>query len=454
MLKLPIYMDNNATTPMDPRVLEAMMPYLREDFGNAASRNHAFGWKAEAAVELARKQVASLIGASDKEIVFTSGATESDNLAIKGVVEFYKDKGDHIITLKTEHKAVLDTCKRLERVRQERLDDLKVLRLMQLTGGPVSRDNVTELSIKHDLDNDAVYRQWAELPTGGARVTYLEVEKDGRVDLAKLEAAMTDKTILVSIMLANNEIGTVQPVAEIGKLCRQRGILFHCDAVQGVGKVPFNVEEMKVDLASISAHKMYGPKGVGALYVRRKPRVRIAPIIDGGGHERGMRSGTLNVASIVGFGKAAELAQQEMADEAVRLTRLREKLRKGIMDKLDLVTVNGSMEHRLPGSLNISFAYVEGEALMMAIKDVAVSSGSACTSASLEPSYVLRACGVEEELAHSSIRFGLGRFNTEEEVDFVIKLMVDKVNRLREMSPLYEMAKEGIDLKSIEWTAH
>jgi cysteine desulfurase len=454
MLKLPIYMDNNATTPMDPRVLEAMMPYLREDFGNAASRNHAFGWKAEAAVELARKQVASLIGASDKEIVFTSGATESDNLAIKGVVEFYKDKGDHIITLKTEHKAVLDTCKRLERVRQERLDDLKVLRLMQLTGGPVSRDNVTELSIKHDLDNDAVYRQWAELPTGGARVTYLDVEKDGRVDLKKLEAAMTDKTILVSIMLANNEIGTVQPVAEIGKLCRQRGILFHCDAVQGVGKVPFNVEEMKVDLASISAHKMYGPKGVGALYVRRKPRVRIAPIIDGGGHERGMRSGTLNVASIVGFGKAAELAQQEMADEAVRLTRLREKLRKGIMDKLDLVTVNGSMEHRLPGSLNISFAYVEGEALMMAIKDVAVSSGSACTSASLEPSYVLRACGVEEELAHSSIRFGLGRFNTEEEVDFVIKLMVDKVNRLREMSPLYEMAKEGIDLKSIEWTAH
>jgi cysteine desulfurase len=454
MLKLPIYMDNNATTPMDPRVLEAMMPYLREDFGNAASRNHEFGWKAEAAVELARKQVAALIGASDKEIVFTSGATESDNLAIKGVVEFYKDKGDHIITLKTEHKAVLDTCKRLERVRQERLDDLKQLRLMQLTGGPVSRDNLTELSIKHDLDNDAVYRQWAELPTGGARVTYLEVEKDGRVDLAKLEAAMTDKTILVSIMLANNEIGTVQPMAEIGKLCRSKGILLHCDAVQGVGKVPFDVEAMKVDLASLSAHKMYGPKGVGALYVRRKPRVRIAPIIDGGGHERGMRSGTLNVASIVGFGKAAELAQHEMADEAARLTRLREKLEKGILAQLDMVTVNGSREHRLPGNLNISFAYVEGEALMMAIKDVAVSSGSACTSASLEPSYVLRACGVEEELAHSSIRFGLGRFNTEEEVDFVIKLMVDKVNRLREMSPLYEMAKEGIDLKSIEWTAH
>ncbi|WP_395844858.1 IscS subfamily cysteine desulfurase [Archangium violaceum] len=453
-MKLPIYMDNHATTPMDPRVLEAMMPYLREDFGNAASRNHAFGWKAEAAVEQARKQVAALIGASDKEIVFTSGATESDNLAIKGVVEFYKDKGDHIITLKTEHKAVLDTCKRLERVRQERLDELKLLRLGQLTGAPVSRDNLAELSIKHDLDNDSVYRQWAELPTGGARVTYLEVEKDGRIDLKKLEAAMTDKTILVSIMLANNEIGTVQPIAEIGKLCRQKGILFHCDAVQGIGKVPFNVEQMNVDLASLSAHKMYGPKGVGALYVRRKPRVRIAPIIDGGGHERGMRSGTLNVASIVGFGKAAEIAQQEMADEAGRLLRLREKLRKGITEQLDMVTVNGSLEHRLPGNLNISFAYVEGEALMMAIKDVAVSSGSACTSASLEPSYVLRACGVEEELAHSSIRFGLGRFNTEEEVDFVIKLMVDKVNRLREMSPLYEMAKEGIDLKSIEWTAH
>jgi cysteine desulfurase len=454
MLKLPIYMDNHATTPLDPRVLEAMMPYLREDFGNAASRNHPFGWKAEAAVEQARKQVAALIGASEKELVFTSGATESDNLAIKGVVEFYKEKGDHIITLKTEHKAVLDTCKRLERIRQERLDELKLMRLAQLTGAPVSRDHLAELSIKHDLDNDTVYRQWAEMPTGGARVTYLDVEKDGRIDLKKLEAAMTDKTILVSIMLANNEIGTVQPVAEIGKLCRQKGILFHCDAVQGIGKVPFNVEEMNVDLASITSHKMYGPKGVGALYVRRKPRVRIAPIIDGGGHERGMRSGTLNVAAIVGFGKAAEIARLEMADESARLLRLREKLRKGITDQLDMVTVNGSLEHRLPGNLNISFAYVEGEALMMAIKDVAVSSGSACTSASLEPSYVLRACGVEEELAHSSIRFGLGRFNTEEEVDYVIKLMVDKVNRLREMSPLYEMAKEGIDLKSIEWTAH
>ncbi len=454
MMKLPIYMDNHATTPLDPRVLEAMLPYLKEDFGNAASRNHAFGWKAEAAVEKARQQVAELIGASEKEIVFTSGATESDNLAIKGVVEFYKDKGDHIITLKTEHKAVLDTCKRLERVRQERLDELKMLRLSQLAETDVTQDNFAALSLQYDIEKDETYRKWAARPTGGARVTYLDVEKDGRVSLEKLAAALTDKTILVSVMLANNEIGTVQPIAEIGKLCRSRGVLFHCDAVQGVGRVPFDVEKMQVDLASLSAHKMYGPKGVGALYVRRKPRVRIAPIIDGGGHERGMRSGTLNVASIVGFGKAAELARLEMPEESARLLRLREKLRKGIMDELDLVTVNGSMEHRLPGSLNISFAYVEGEALMMAIKDVAVSSGSACTSASLEPSYVLRACGVEEDMAHSSIRFGIGRFNTEEEVDYVIRLMVEKVSRLREMSPLYEMAKEGIDLKSIEWTAH
>ena len=454
MLKLPIYMDNHATTPLDPRVLEAMMPYLREDFGNAASRNHAFGWKAEAAVDLARKQVAALIGASDKEIVFTSGATESDNLAIKGVVEFYKDKGDHIVTLETEHKAVLDTCKRLGRVRQERLDELKRMRLAQLTGKLVTQDEVATLAIKHDLDNDAVYQQWALQPTGGARTTELSVLKDGRVDLAQLEAAITDKTILVSIMFANNEIGTVQPIAEIGKLCRRKGVLFHCDAVQGIGRVPFNVEEMNVDLVSISAHKMYGPKGVGALYVRRKPRVRLQPLIDGGGHERGMRSGTLNVASIVGFGKASEIARQEMADESTRLLRLRERLRKGLMSQLDMVTVNGSMEHRLPGNLNVSFAHVEGESLMMSIKDVAVSSGSACTSASLEPSYVLRACGVEEDMAHSSIRFGLGRFNTEEEVDYVIQLMVDKVSRLREMSPLYEMAKEGIDLKSIEWKPH
>jgi cysteine desulfurase len=453
-MKLPIYMDNHATTPLDPRVLEVMLPYLREDFGNAASRNHAFGWKAEAAVEKARKQVAELIGASDKEIVFTSGATESDNLAIKGVIEFYKDKGDHIITLKTEHKAILDTCKRLERIRQERLDELKMLRLSQLAETDVTQDNLAELAAKYRIEEDELYQRWAARPTGGARVTYLDVEKDGRVSLEKLAAAITDKTVLVSIMFANNEIGTVQPIAEIGKLCRERGVLFHCDAVQGIGKLPFNVEELKVDLASISAHKMYGPKGVGALYVRRKPRVRIAPIIDGGGHERGMRSGTLNVAAIVGFGAAAEIARLDMAEESARIFRLREKLRTGIMGQLDMVTVNGSLEHRLPGNLNISFAYVEGEALMMAIKDVAVSSGSACTSASLEPSYVLRACGVEEEMAHSSIRFGIGRFNTEEEVDYVLRLVVDKVRKLRDMSPLYEMAKEGIDLKSIEWTAH
>ncbi|MFB1482541.1 IscS subfamily cysteine desulfurase [Corallococcus sp. RDP092CA] len=453
-MSLPIYMDNHATTPLDPRVLEAMLPYLREDFGNAASRNHAFGWKAEAAVEKARRQVADLIGASEKEIVFTSGATESDNLAIKGVIEFYKSKGDHIITLKTEHKAVLDTCKRLERVRQERLDELKLLRLGQLAERDVTPEEVPELAAKLNLDADETYKKWAELPTGGARVTYLDVERDGRVSLEKLAAAMTPKTVLVSIMFANNEIGVVQPVAEIGKLCRERGILFHCDAVQGVGKVPFDVEKMNVDLASISGHKMYGPKGVGALYVRRKPRVRIAPMVDGGGHERGMRSGTLNVASIVGFGAAAEVAKQELSEEAARLFRLRERLRTGILEQLDMVTVNGSLEHRMPGSLNLSFAYVEGEALMMSIKDVAVSSGSACTSASLEPSYVLRALGVEEDMAHSSIRFGLGRFNTEEEVDFVIRLVVDKVRKLRDMSPLYEMAKEGIDLKSIEWTAH
>jgi cysteine desulfurase len=407
MLKLPIYMDNHATTPLDPRVMEVMLPYLREDFGNAASRNHAFGWKAEAAVEWARKQVAELIGASEKEIVFTSGATESNNLAIKGVFEFYKDKGDHIITLKTEHKAVLDTCKRLERVRQERLDELKLLRLSQLAERDVAQEELAELATKYKLEEDATYQKWAARPTGGARVTFLDVEKDGRVSLEKLAAAITDKTVLVSVMLANNEIGVLQPIAEIGKLCRERGVLFHCDAVQGLGKVPFNVDEMNVDLVSITAHKMYGPKGVGALYVRRKPRVRIAPQLDGGGHERGMRSGTLNVAGIVGLGQAAELCRKEMAEESARILSLREKLRNGLMSQLDMVTVNGSLEHRLPGNLNVSFAFVEGEALMMAIKDVAVSSGSACTSASLEPSYVLRACGVEEDLAHSSIRFGI-----------------------------------------------
>jgi cysteine desulfurase len=454
MVKLPIYLDNHATTPLDPRVLEAMMPYLKDDFGNAASRNHVFGWKAEAGVEKARKQVAELIGASDKEIVFTSGATESDNLAIKGVVEYYRQKGDHVITLQTEHKAVLDTCKRLERQRQERIDELKLLRLADLAKADITPEQVSELEKKFDLEKDETFQRWLSKINVGARVTYLGVKKDGLVDLDELRAAITDKTVLVSIMLANNEIGVVQPVEEIGRLCREKGVLFHTDAVQGVGKVPFDVNRANVDLASLSGHKLYGPKGVGALYVRRKPRVRIAPIIDGGGHERGMRSGTLNVASIVGFGKAAELAKQEGEQEAERLNALRERLREKLFQHLDLIQLNGSLEHRLPGNLNVSFAYVEGEALMMAIKDVAVSSGSACTSASLEPSYVLRAVGVEEDLAHSSIRFGIGRFNTEEEIDYVAKLVIDKVNKLREMSPLYEMAKEGVDLKSIEWAAH
>ena len=453
-MSLPIYMDNHATTALDPRVLEAMLPYLREDFGNAASRNHAFGWRAEAAVEQARAQVAALIGAQPNEIVFTIGATESDNLALKGVAEFYRTKGDHIVTLKTEHKAILDTGKRLERMRQDRLEELKLLRLMELTGGEVKPEDVDALAQQYKLDQDPLLQRWAKAVRTGASVTYLDVRRDGRVDLEALEAALTDRTILVSVMLANNEIGTVQPLEEIGALCRSRGILFHTDAVQGVGKVPFDVERMKVDLASITAHKLYGPKGIGALYVRRKPRVRIAPIIDGGGHERGMRSGTLNVAGIVGFGKAAELARVEMPTESARILSLRERLRATLDRELDMVTLNGSLEHRLPGNLNVSFAYVEGEALMMAIKDVAVSSGSACTSASLEPSYVLRALGVEEDMAHSSIRFGLGRFNTEAQVDAVARLVVDKVRKLREMSPLYEMAREGIDLKSIAWTAH
>ncbi|HEY6477635.1 MAG TPA: IscS subfamily cysteine desulfurase [Polyangia bacterium] len=403
-MKLPIYMDNHATTPVDPRVVEAMLPYFTEIFGNAASRSHPFGWTAEKAVEKARDQVGALIGASGKEIVWTSGATESDNLALKGAAEFNKDRGNHIITAETEHKAVLDTCKRLEKE--------------------------------------------------GFDVTYVPVEQDGRVSPAAVKAAMTDKTILVSIMLANNEIGTVNPVDEIGAVVKERGALFHIDAVQGVGKIPFDVNKARADLVSISAHKMYGPKGVGALYVRRKPRVRITAQIDGGGHERGMRSGTLNVPAIVGFGKAAELCQAEMATEAKRLLALRERLREGIQSQVTDTFVNGSMEHRLPGNLNISFAYVEGEAMLMGLKDIAVSSGSACTSASLEPSYVLRSLGVAEEMAHTSIRFGLGRFNTEEEVDFVIKTVVGKINKLRELSPLYEMAQQGIDLKSIQWAAH
>jgi cysteine desulfurase len=406
-LKLPIYMDNAATTPVDPRVLDTMLPYFTEKFGNAASRSHAFGWVGEEAVEYAREQLAKLIGASsEKEIVFTSGATESDNLAIKGVANFYSSKGNHIITCKTEHKAVLDTCKRLEKQ--------------------------------------------------GYSVTYLQPDTKGLVDPEAVRAAITDKTILVSLMLANNEVGTVHPIAEIGKVTREKGVLLHCDAVQGVGKIEFDVDKMNVDLASISAHKMYGPKGVGALYVRRsKPRVRIVAEVDGGGHERGARSGTLNVPGIVGFGKAAELALKEWKDDAVRVHALRERLRAKLFGALEQVHLNGADDpYRLPGNLNVSFSFVEGEAMMMAIKDVAVSSGSACTSASLEPSYVLRALGVEEELAHSSIRFGLGKFNTEEEVDYVAGLVIRQVERLRDMSPLYEMHREGIDIKSIQWSAH
>jgi len=403
-IKLPIYMDNHATTPMDPRVLEEMLPYFMEKFGNAASRNHAFGWTAEEGVETARERVAKLVGATAKEIIFTSGATESDNVAIKGVAEMYKEKGNHIITAVTEHKAVLDTCKRLEKY--------------------------------------------------GYRVTYLPVQKDGLVDLDELKSAMTDKTILVTIMAANNEIGVLQPWTEIGKLCHERGIIFHTDATQAVGKVPVDVIKQNIDVMSISAHKMYGPKGVGALYVRRKnPRVQISAIIDGGGHERGMRSGTLNVPGIVGLGKACALASEEMAGESAHLAALRERLKDRIMSRLDEVYVNGSMEHRLPGNLNISFAYVEGESLLMGINDIAVSSGSACTSATLEPSYVLKALGTGDDLAHSSIRFGIGRFNTEAEVDYVADRVVETVQRLRELSPLYEMAKEGIDLKSVKWAA-
>jgi cysteine desulfurase len=402
MLKLPIYMDYHATTPVDPRVLDAMLPYFTRLFGNAASRNHKYGWEAEEAVDKARQQIANLIGANAKEIIFTSGATESDNLAIKGVAQMYRDKGDHIITVVTEHKAVIDTCKRLEK--------------------------------------------------DGFRVTYLPVGKDGLIDLGQLRDAMTDKTILVSVMMANNEIGVVQPIAEIGALTRERGILFHTDAVQAAGKVPLDVNALRIDLASLSAHKMYGPKGVGALFVRRRnPRVLCAPIIDGGGHERGMRSGTLNVPGIVGMGQAAELCQQEMTAEMVRVGALRDRLNRKLHEGLDQVFINGSMEHRLPNNLNISFAYVEGESLLMGMSDIAVSSGSACTSASLEPSYVLKALGTGDDLAHSSIRFGLGRFNTEEEVDYVADKVVSVASRLREMSPLYEMVKEGLDLSKVHW---
>jgi cysteine desulfurase len=402
---LPIYMDNHATSPMDPRVLEAMLPYFSQKFGNAASRNHSFGWEAEQAVENAREQIAKLIGATAREIIFTSGATESDNLAIKGIAEMYKERGNHIITQVTEHKAVLDTCKRLEKY--------------------------------------------------GYRVTYLPVKADGLIDMEDLRRAIDDKTILVSIMFANNEIGTIQPVAEIGKLCHEKGVIFHSDGVQALGKIPIDVNAMNIDVLSLTAHKLYGPKGVGALYVRRRnPRVQVSALNDGGGHERGMRSGTLNVPGIVGFGKACEIAGQEMATEAARLQKMRDYLRHKLESALDYVEVNGSWEHRLPGNLNMSFVYVEGESLLMGINDVAVSSGSACTSATLEPSYVLKALGLGDDVAHSSIRFGLGRFNNQAEVDYVADKVIGIVKKLRELSPLYEMVKEGIDLSKIEWAAH
>jgi cysteine desulfurase len=398
-------MDNHATTRMDPRVFDAMKPYFMEIYGNAASRNHSYGWEAEEAVEKARKQIGDLIGATGKEIVFTSGATESNNLAIKGVAQMYAEKGNHIITQVTEHKAVLDTCKHLEKE--------------------------------------------------GVRVTYLPVKKDGLIDLDQLRDAITDKTILISIMYANNEIGVVQPIAEIGAIAKEKGILFHSDGVQAVGKIPVNVIADKVDLLSLSGHKFYGPKGVGALYVRRRnPRVQLTAQMDGGGHERGMRSGTLNVPSIVGLGEASAIAKAEMAEESKKLQYLRDKLKDSILNNLDEVYINGTMEHHLPHSLNLSFAYVEGESLLMGINDIAVSSGSACTSATLEPSYVLKALGAGDDLAHSSIRFGLGRFNTEEEVDYVAGKVVDVVRKLRELSPLYEMAKEGVDLSKMQWVAH
>ena len=404
-MKLPIYMDNHATTPLDPRVLDAMMPYFTEKFGNAASRNHTFGFEAENAVENARKQVASLIGADHREIVFTSGATESDNLAVKGVAAMYREKGNHIITCVTEHKAILDSCKHLEKE--------------------------------------------------GYKVTFLPVSDKGLVSLDDLRAAITDQTILITIMTANNEVGVIQDIQAIGKIARERGIIFHTDAVQAIGKIPFNVNDLNVDLASLSAHKMYGPKGVGALYVRRRnPRVLLTPIIDGGGHERGMRSGTLNVPGIVGFGKAAQIAQEELDKETAEMFRLREKLRTTLERELDEVYINGDLKKRLPGNLNMSFAYVEGESLLMGINDVAVSSGSACTSATLEPSYVLKALGLGDDVAHSSIRFGLGRFNTQAEVDYVAAKVIDIVKKLRELSPLYEMVKEGIDLTKIEWQPH
>jgi len=404
-MKLPIYIDNHATTPLDPRVLDAMLPWFTEKFGNAASRNHSFGWEAEEAVEKARKHIADLVGANSKEIIFTSGATESNNLALKGVAQMYAEKGNHIITAASEHKAVLDTCKHLEKE--------------------------------------------------GCRVTYLPLQADGLIDLDMLREAITDKTILVSIMYANNEIGVIQPIAEIGKICKERGVLFHSDAVQAIGKVPVNVIKDNIDLMSITAHKLYGPKGVGALYVRRRnPRVQLTAQMDGGGHERGMRSGTLNVPGIAGLGEACAIAQREMAEESARLRKMRDYLKDRLTTELDEVNINGSMEHRLPHNLNISFQYVEGESLLMGINDIAVSSGSACTSATLEPSYVLKALGLGDDLAHSSIRFGLGRFNTQEEVEYTADRVIEVVRKLRELSPLYELVKEGVDLSKVQWTAH
>lgn len=404
-MRLPVYLDNNSTTPIDLRVVEAMMPYLTEKFGNAASRSHAYGWEGEEAVEKARTQISKLIGANPKEIVFTSGATESINIAIKGAYEMYSEKGNHVITCVTEHKATLDSAKYIE---------------------------------KH-----------------GAEVTYLPVNSLGQINLEELKNAITPKTILISLMHANNEMGTIHPVAEIGKIAKEKGILFHVDAAQTAGKLPIDVEKMGIDILSISGHKLYGPKGIGALYVRRSnPRVRLAPVVHGGGHERGLRSGTLNVPAIVGLGKACEIAINEMETEAKRVAGLRDRLHQGITKELDEVFLNGHPVERLPNNLNLSFAYVEGEALMMGFKELAVSSGSACTSASLEPSYVLKAMGVGEELAHTSIRFGLGRFTTPEEVDFAVEKVVATVKRLRDMSPLYEMAKEGIDLKSVQWNPH
>lgn len=403
MLKLPIYLDYSATTPADPRVAEKMIPYLVEKFGNPASRSHAFGWEAEAAVEEAREEVAKLVNADPKEIIWTSGATESDNLAIKGAAHFYSGKGKHVITVKTEHKAVLDTCRELERE--------------------------------------------------GFEVTYLDVREDGLIDLDVFRAALRPDTILVSVMFVNNEIGVIQPIAEIGEICRAKGIIFHVDAAQATGKVDIDLQQLKVDLMSFSAHKTYGPKGIGALYVRRKPRVRLEAQMHGGGHERGFRSGTLATHQIVGMGEAFRIAREEMAAESKRIRILRDRLLTGLLD-IEHVHINGDLEHRIPHNLNISFAYVEGESMLMAIKDLAVSSGSACTSASLEPSYVLRALGRDDELAHSSIRFTIGRFNTEEEIDYAIRLLHDKIGKLRELSPLWEMVQEGIDLNTVQWAAH